>query len=143
MILSAFLESIGVNQTISLVSSSSFGAIAQKLGIDVAIPLRDVIVDSIMSHLRGSAVKEIHTINEGNLEIIECEIAEGSKVNGKSIKEIAQAGKFLVLLSKQKGQEHYEIVNGNTILNEGSHLVLIADSELSSKVLEIFGNQVE
>ena len=44
---------------------------------------------------------------------------------------------------KQKGQEHYEIVNGNTILNEGSHLVLIADSELSSKVLEIFGNQVE
>ena len=143
MILSAFLESIGVNQTISLVSSSSFGAIAQKLGIDVAIPLRDVIVDSIMSHLRGSAVKGIHTINEGNLEIIDCEIAEGSKVNGKSIKEIAQAGKFLVLLSKQKGQEHYEIVNGNTILNEGSHLVLIADSELSSKVLEIFGNQVE
>nr|MCR5698012.1 NAD-binding protein [Treponemataceae bacterium] len=143
MILSAFLESIGVKQTIGLVSSSSFSAIAQKLGIDVAIPLRDVIVDSIMSHLRGSAVKGIHTVNEGKLEIIECEISEGSKVAGKAIKDIAQPGKFLVLMTRPHNDEPYQIVNGNTVLEVGNHLVLIADSELSSKVLEIFGNQVE
>lgn len=141
MILSAFLESIGVKQAISLVSSSSFSSIAQKLGIDVAIPLRDVIVDSIMSHLRGSVVKGIHTINEGNLEIIECKVAEGSVVAGKAIKEIAQSGKFLVLLCRKENEEHYSIVNGNTVLDADCQVVLIVLSELSSKVLEIFGNQ--
>ena len=143
MILAAFLESIGVKQSIGLVSSSSFTSIGQKLGIDVTIPLRDVIVDSIMSHLRGSAVKGVHTINEGNLEIIECEIADGSKVKGKTIREIAQSGKFLVLLLRTNEKENYQIVNGNTVLEAGNHLVLIALSDLSAKVLEIFGNQTE
>ncbi|MGP1587737.1 MAG: NAD-binding protein [Treponemataceae bacterium] len=140
MILSAFLESLGVKQTISLVSSSAFGSIAKKLGIDVAIPLRDVIVDSIMSHLRGSAVKEVHTINDGNLEIIECEISSASKVCGKSTKEIAQPGKFLILLKRSNDEESYQIVNGDTAFSGGDHIVFIALSECSTKVLELFGN---
>ena len=64
MVLAAYLESLGVGQSISLVSSAPFGTIAEKLGVDVAIPLRDCVVDSIMSHLRGKAVKEIQKDKE-------------------------------------------------------------------------------
>ena len=123
MVLAAYLESLGVKQTISLVTSSAFASIAQKLGVDVPIPLRDVIVDSIMSHLRGNVVKEIHTITNGELEIIESVLPSSSKVNGKTVKEFADPAKFLILLDKHLGKDEYEITNGNTMLSAGDHLV--------------------
>lgn len=142
MVLAAYLESLGVKQTISLVASSAFASIAQKLGVDVPIPLRDVIVDSIMSHMRGNAVKEIHTITNGELEIIECIINEDSKVINKSIKDISTSENFLVLLNKHTESDDYEIANGNTIFLQGDHLVLITQADYSQKVLEFFGNTI-
>ena len=138
MVLAAYLESLGVGQSISLVSSADFVTIADKLGVDVAIPLRDAVVDSIMSHLRGKSVKEIHTVTNGQLEVVECELTNGSKFSGKSLKEIANPGSFLVLMVKKPGLEEYKIVDGNTILQAGDRVVLITDSEKTKKILSNF-----
>lgn len=138
MVLAAYLESLGVGQSISLVSSADFVTIADKLGVDVAIPLRDAVVDSIMSHLRGKSVKEIHTVTNGQLEVVECELTNGSKFSGKSLKEIANPGSFLVLMIKKPGLEEYKIVDGNTILQAGDRVVLITDAEKTKKILSNF-----
>lgn len=138
MVLAAYLESLGVKQSISLVTSAPYVAIAEKLGVDVSIPLRDCVVDSIMSHLRGKAVKEIHTITTGELEIVECEITSKSKVSGKLLKEISNPGNFLVLLHRQAAKEEYSIANGNSQIASGDHVVLITKSENSKKLLSYF-----
>jgi len=139
MVLAAFLEGLGVKQSIALVNSSEFGVIAQKLGIDVPVPLRDTVVDSIMSHLRGKAVKEIHTVSD--LEIAECEISPESKIGGKMLKDIADPGKFLVLLVRKVGNTNYQIAGGNTQLNPGDHIVLITQAEESKKILVNFAGK--
>ena len=95
-----------------------------------------------MSHLRGKSVKEIHTVTNGQLEIVECEISSDSKVSGKSLKEIANPGSFLVLMDKKTGVNEYQIVNGDTRITAGDHIVLITVAENSKKVLEYFGNGV-
>lgn len=141
MVLAAYLESLGVGQSISLVASTEFGAIAQKLGVDVSIPLRDTVVDSIMSHLRGKAVKEIHTITTGGLELVECEINETSKVSGKALKDIPNPGNFLVMLSRGASDERYSIANGNTQIFPGDHIVLITCAENSKNVLTYFAGK--
>ena len=140
MVLAAYLESLGVRQSISLVNSSAFATIAQKLGIDVTVALRDVVVDSIMSHMRGNAVKEIHTVTNGDLEIVECIIPSDSKVIGKKLRELSNPGKYLALLDKHPGNEEYEIVTGDTVVSVGDHLVLISSAEDTKKTLEMFGN---
>ena len=141
MVLAAYLESLGVKQSVSLVTSAAFGQIAQKLGVDVPVALRDAVVDSIMSHLRGKAVKEIHTITNGQLEIVECEVTSNSKASGKTLKEIANPGSFLVLMNRDNTGE-YQIVNGNTKLMSGDHIVLITVAEQNKKVLSFFaGNE--
>ena len=143
MVVAAYLESLGVKQSISLVNNAAFATIATKLGVDVSVALRDVIVDSIMSHMRGKAVKEIHTIANSEFEIIECEISNSSKITGKMVKEIAEPGKFLVLLDRHSGKDDYEIVVGDTTFSTGDHLVLIVQSEEAARVLELFGNVSE
>lgn len=138
MVLAAYLEGLGVKQTVSLVTSSAFAGIATKLGVDVPIPLRDSVVDSIMSHLRGKSVQEIHTINEGELELVECVVAEKARYNGKTLMEISSPGEFLVLLNKKAGTEEFVIAGVSTKMETGDRIVLMAKSEISKKILENF-----
>lgn len=140
MVVSAYLESLGVGRTIALVTHSAFGEIARKLGVNVAVPIRDAVVDSIMSHLRGKAITGIHSISSGGLEIIECDLPSTSKVSGKTLKEIASPGEYLILLVKKPGSEQYNIPVGNTMLSAGDHLVLISSAG-DKKVLEKFSGK--
>jgi trk system potassium uptake protein TrkA len=114
MVVSAYLESLGVEKTIALVAQSQFGNIARKLGIDVAIPMRDTLVDSIISHLHGKSVTGIHTVANGEFEIVECDLPSSSKFIGKQLKDIASPGEFLILLVRKPGGAKYELPQGNT-----------------------------
>ncbi len=137
MVVSAYLESLGVEKTIALVAQSQFQNIARKLGIDVAIPMRDTLVDSIISHLHGKSVTGIHTVANGDFEIIECDLPSSSKFVGKQLKDIASPGEFLVLLVRKPGSQKFEIPQGNTFFNVGDHLVIIAKTG-DKKILEKF-----
>lgn len=137
MVISAYLESLGVEKSIVLVNQAQYGNIARKLGIEVAIPMKDTLVDSIISHLHGKSVTGIHTVSNGEFEIIECDLSPSSKFAGKQLKDIANPGQYLVLLIKKPGSKNYELPQGNTTLNTGDHLVIIEKTG-DKKVLEKF-----
>jgi len=139
IVMAAFIESLGVSSSICLVSSAPFAEIAHKLEIEVAVPLRDTVVDSIMSHLRGSSVTGIHTVTDGTMEILELTISNDSEACGKMLKDIAENGKFLILMVQKREQLAYEIPTGSTILENGDNLVLITFREDSHHILEKFG----
>ena len=137
MVISAYLESLGVEKSIVLVNQAQYGNIARKLGIEVAIPMRDTLVDSIISHLHGKSVTGIHTVSNGEFEIIECDLSPNSKFAGKALKDIANPGQYLVLLIKKPGSKNYELPQGNSVLTAGDHLVIIEKTG-DKKVLEKF-----
>lgn len=137
MVVSAYLESIGVEKSVALVAHNDFAEVARKIGVDVSVPLRDTVVDSIMSHLRGKTVTGVHTVSNGELEIVECDLPANSKFVGKSLKEIANPGEYLLLLVKKPGSKGYELPRGNTTLSTGDHLVIIQKTG-NKKVLEKF-----
>lgn len=151
MVVSAYMESLGVEKSIALVAHSAFIDISRKLGIDVAVPLRDAVVDSIMSHLRGRSITGIHTICNGDFEIVECDLPETSKVLNKTLKDIAMPGEYLMLLMKKHIEENketekdkskekkafYELPDANYKFQVGDHIVLIEKAG-SKKILEKF-----
>ena len=65
------MKTLGVKKAVCLVQSGNYAAIARNIGIDVAVPIKDALVDTILSHLRGKGVTGIHTLAEGEFEIIE------------------------------------------------------------------------
>lgn len=125
LIIASYLKSRGAKRAISLTSHSAFGEIARKLGVDVAIPMRDTVVDGIMSHLRGKNITAVHTVCNGSFEIVECEISPESEKAGKSLKEISEGGNYLVLLLSPSGHGKWEVPKGETILAPGSRIVMI------------------
>lgn len=138
IVMAAYIESLGVQNSICLVSSAAFGSIARKIGIEVAVPIRDTVIDSIMSHLKGDSVSGIHSVNGGTLEIAELTISEESSVKDKALKDIAENGKFLVLMIKKSSQDSYTIASGNTILESDDKIVLITTSDENETVLKKF-----
>ena len=94
-----------------------------------------------MSHLKGKNVKGIHTVSDGSFEIVECDLQESSKFNGKALKDIASPGEYLMLLVRKHGQMDYELPGGNTVLAAKDHLVLIEKAG-DKKILEKFSGAV-
>ena len=142
MVMAAYIESLGVENSIVLVANAAFGEVARKIGIEVAVPIRDSVVDSIMSHLRGDSVTGIHSVNGGSLEIAEITIPETSEVNGKALKDIAENGKFLLLQVQKTGEERYSIPVGSTVLDAGDKIVLIINASENETVMKKFGTEL-
>ena len=134
----AYIESFGVENSIVLVPSSAYNPIARHLGIEIAIPVRDTVVDSIMSHLRGSSVSGIHSIDGGRLEIMEITVGEQSKVAGKKLMEISEPGKFLILLGQKNSEEGYSILGGTSVLDAGTRVVVIARRDSAQHIIRKF-----
>lgn len=139
IVMAAYIESLGVQNSVALVASSAFSDIARKLDIEVAVPIRDTVVDSIIGHLRGEAVTGVHSVN-GSLEIVEITIPENSEVAGKELKDIAENGAFLVLQIQKAGEKEFIIPYGNTLLEKDDKIIVITNSENNEHVMRKFGN---
>lgn len=139
IVMAAYFESIGIKNSIALVQNNAFGEIARKIGIEVAVPVRDTVVDSIMSHLKGKTVTGVHTVNDGSLEIMEIKIHQKSPVNGCQLRDIAENGRFLVMMIQKNGTDENFIPIGSTKLETGDEVVMIVKAEESQHVLEKFG----
>ena len=126
LVMAAYLKSRGARRTIALTASAEFDEIARKLGVDVTVPLRDVVVDAISGHLRGSAIRAVHSVCDRLFEIVECDIRGGSRAAGKTLREIASPGEYLALLAGNAGQGGFTIPGGDTVLAAGGKAVLVA-----------------
>lgn len=138
----AYMKLKGVSKVIALTSDSAFDEIAEKLGVDVTVPMRDVVIDAIVSHLRGNNVKAVHSIAERKFEIVSCEVSAESKVAGMCLKDVAGLDGALVLLVRQPGDETSEIPNGSTVLNAGAHAVLIMPAG-DGRIMKMFAGKTD
>ena len=141
MVASAYLKSLGVDRTIAVVAGSAYENIAKNIGVDIPIPIRDAVADSIIGHLKGKSVTGIHTVSGGNFETIECTITESSKVCGKNLIQIAHKGEFLVLIVRKSGEERYKIPVGKTVLEAGDSVLIITTSRDNQRTINYFGGR--
>jgi trk system potassium uptake protein TrkA len=137
MIAAIYLKSCGVGRTIAMVISSGYAAIARQLGLDVVIPMKSVVVDSILSHLMGSGVKDVHRIGDGSIGIIEIEIYRGTPIAGKSLTEFKLTAGGLVLLIKRKTESF--IPTRDYVFTPGDRIVLIAKNGSEIEIEKLFG----
>ncbi len=139
MIASAYMKTLGVSKTVCLVQSGNYAAIGRDIGIDVAIPIKDAVIDSILTHLRGKSVTGIHTVTDGKLEIIEIVLPEECPIIGSKLSDFSDLSAFIVLLVKEKGKERFSIPSGDATFNAGDVLVFLVQPENIFDVLGVFG----
>ena len=138
MVASAYFKTLGCKRSICLVTNSAYALIAKNIDIDVAVPIKDVVVDAILSHLRGKNVTGVHTLSEGEFEVVEFEIPQDSKIRGKALKDIRSTETAFIVLLVNKG-DTYMIADGNTILETGDKLIFIVETKDNKQILSKLG----
>lgn len=133
IIAALFLKSTGVRRAIAMVASDGYAAIARRLGIDVVIPVKSVIVDSILSKLIGGGVRAIHRLGDGSIAVFELEVSSAAPAASLPITEFKMQGGGLVMLA-QRGGESF-IPRGDYVFASGDH-VIIAAKKGSEKEIE-------
>ncbi|MDR2479152.1 MAG: NAD-binding protein [Treponema sp.] len=139
IITAIYLKSRGIARTIAMVTGSGYAAMARRLGVDVVIPMKMVVVDSILSCLMGSGVKEVHRIGDGSVDIIEAEIARDAPVVNMPISEFKLSAGGLLMLVNRKGRSF--IPKGDYVFSEGDQIVLVAKSGSQAEIEKYFGEK--
>jgi trk system potassium uptake protein TrkA len=139
IITAVYLKSRGVARAVAMVTGSGYAAIARQLGVDVVIPMKSVVVDSILTKLMGGGIRGVHRLGEGNVGILELDIGPGSPAEGKSLKEFRLPEGALVMLVNRAVEEDF-IPRGDYVFTPGHRLILIARNGSEGEIEKIFGD---
>jgi trk system potassium uptake protein TrkA len=165
IITAVYLKSRGVRRAIAMVTGSGYTAIARQLGVDVVIPMKSVVVDSILSKLFGGGIKGLHRIGDGSTGILEIVISANSPAEGKALKDFRlPEGALVMLVDPTKQAADYSgeqsadrlteqseaadpvpeddfIPHGDYVYTAGHRILLIARNGTETEITKIFGER--
>jgi trk system potassium uptake protein TrkA len=131
-----YLKSIGVYRAAAMVQVDGYAKIARSLGVDVVVPIKQVVIDSILSHLMGDKIKKMRRIGDGNAGIMELEISLSSSLCNKSIVMFHIAAGALVLLAS-RGKKSF-IPRGDYVFEANDHIIIIYKKGSENEIEKIF-----
>ena len=136
IVAATYLKSRGVKRAIALVSGPGHKRIALQLGVDVAIPMTSVVVDSILSHLMGKGISNIHSMGDGSVGTLEVEISENSPAVDKNISVFKLSAGGLILLVN-RGTSSF-IPQGDYVFQAADKVILIAKTGSDGEIEKFF-----
>ena len=131
-------RTLGVKRTVSLVHKPDYVSLYQRLGIDTAVSPRLLCANRILAFVRSRSISTIATIEEGKAEVLELEIAPGSRLVGKALKDAGfPRGTVVAAITREDGS--VVIPRGGDELRKNDQVVLFALNSLVEEVLALIG----
>jgi trk system potassium uptake protein TrkA len=132
-----YAKAAGAPETIAVVHRLSLLPLVHQAGIDVAISPRTAIANAVLRFVRGGQVSGVTTFLEGETEIIELTVGEGSLADGAIVAELALPKDVLIGAVVRGGNA--EIARGRTKLRYQDRVIAFAMPKSVPAVRRIFG----
>jgi len=78
----------GCPRALALINNPIYSSLSSAMSIDVTMDPRETTVSSIVRHLRRGRIRDLYSLNNGEAEILEIEVIEGSDATGKTVREL-------------------------------------------------------
>jgi len=137
LIAAMYAKTQGVQKAITLVNQTNYGNIAYRLGIDVAISLKNCVISSILRLVRRGGVKNIYSISDGRLELIEIILQANSPLTGNTLGSIKLPRDSLILFIT-RGDDSFVPGGAYTFQTEDKVFVLTR-KDIRTKIEKRFG----
>ncbi len=133
-----YARKTGIDRAIILARSENYAHIASELGINVIVSLKNTVVNAITSYLLRGNITSIQTAARGLIDFMEIQIEPGSKLAGQLLKDVRLPPETLVLYINR--DENTFIPGGDSLLQAGDHVIILARKEFVPKVEELVAN---
>ena len=130
---------LGIKRAIALVSQTGYPVLAHKLGIDATISLKHTVVNAILRLLYRKQLSSLHTIQDGEIEVIEFVISARSKADGQQIMNIPFPEDTLILSITRNKQTY--IPRGEFVIRAEDRVAFIVQQKNHEKLTSILTNE--
>ncbi len=138
---SLLAKQYGCGRVITLVNNHAYYPLVGPLGIDVMISPKSIIVSNIMKHVRRGRIKGIHSIRDGEFELMEIEVSSSSSILNKRLGDIELPSGVVIgaIMRDQK----VIIPKSNMEVLAKDHVMILASREKARLVEKIFSAYVD
>lgn len=128
---------LGVKRTVAVINRTSYVDIFETVGVDIGLSPREVVAEEITRFTQTSKAENIAFVETDKAEIVEIEINEGSVLAGRSIQEAVQDLPDGVVIGAIIRDGEYVIPRGETVVEQGDHVVVFVHSDVISEATEL------
>ena len=125
-----------VPRTIARISNPRNEALFKKLGIDVTISSTNLILEHIEEELPINPLVHLLTLKEGNLELVEVKVPEGSPAVGKKLSEINLPPNSMVVMIIGKGSAR--VPTSETVIKPAAQIIAMTQPEVEQELRAAF-----
>ena len=137
LIIALSAKQVGVKTVVAVVGRPGYTALVEQLGVDTAISPRLIMVQEIMRFIRGGRIPNLYLLLDGQAEVFELIVQQGSPIAGKSLKELGLP-KGAIIGAVSRGEESF-IPQGESVIFKHDRLVIFALAQTMQKVESLFG----
>jgi trk system potassium uptake protein TrkA len=132
-----FAKGVGAKETVAVVHRLALLPLVHEAGIDVAISPRTAIANAVLRFARGGKISSVTTFLEGDTEILELTVTEGTIADGAVVAELPLPKGVLIGAIVRDGNA--EIVRGRTKLRDMDRVIAFSTPAATADVQRIFG----
>ena len=131
-----YAKSMGAPETIAVVHRLSLLGLLEQVGIDAALSPRTASANSVLRYVRGD-VAAVATFLEGDVEVLEFEVAPKAPADGSAVKDLELPDNVLLAAIVRDGNA--QIARGRSVLRARDHVIVFAKPHLVDEVKRALG----
>jgi trk system potassium uptake protein TrkA len=131
-----YAKTRGVQRSIATVHSANYLPMAVSLGIDVPISPKISSVDAILKFIRRGNIKTVHSIFDGQAEVIEYTVDASSPMQDKALKDIPMPENSLIVAVNRDNKDI--IPDGRFVVKNKDNIIAFTKKESVEKLEETF-----
>ncbi|MEW5909376.1 MAG: Trk system potassium transporter TrkA [Thermodesulfobacteriota bacterium] len=142
ILVSLLAKQMGVRKNITRINKFSYFTIMSAIGIDQVVSTRLSAIDSILRHIRRGKVLSARSIKGERAEIMEAVALDTSEIVGNPLKNISfPIGSIVIGIVR--GDNQFIIPTGDSIIQPGDRIIILADRKAIPKVEKILTVKLE
>ncbi len=131
----------GARRSMALINDQDYGPVAEAVGIDRYIDPRATTISTILQHIRRGRIKGVYSLSDGAAELMDAVALETSPLVNKPLRD-AQLPEGVMIGAVFRDGE-VQMPTGDTVINAGDRIVLMAMRENVKDVEQMFRVSIE
>ena len=128
-------KKLGCHRSMCLLNSTGFPALTRTLGIDAYVNPRAATVSRILQHVRRGRIRNVHTVQNGEAEVIEAEALETSPLVGRPLRDLDLPDGIRIGAIVHRGEVLTPV--GETRISPGDRFVIFAMADQVARVEQL------
>lgn len=133
---SVMAKRLGCQRALALINNAGYATFLRSLGIDAHVNPRTITVSKILQHVRRGRIRGVHTVREGQAEIIEAEALDTSPLIGQPLRDLDIFDGMRIGAIYRQGK--VVIPRGSTQIHAHDRIVIFAMADKVHKVEQMF-----